>query len=188
MATVRLMEAHDRHFAWMAGAKSGPIRLTLPPGGIETPDTIGMLRGLNADLRRDGCRSCWMIVVGREVVGLCSFTHLPDGDGAVEFGYGIAASRRDRGFGTAAVTEMVKKVKRDRRVSCLVALTATNNFASMRVLERNGFEQTGTRIEPNEGLVIVWQRQTRQAMGVSLPARWSLRRLSEVARLAVGPR
>jgi len=187
---VELMEARDRHYSWMLGLARAPLGLRLPPGGVEDPDIITMLRDLTAGLKRAGCRSSWLIVSGREVVGLCSFKQVPDADGAVEFGYGIAASRRGCGYGTAAVAAMMKKVKRNRSVRCLVAETVVGNIASHRILEHNGFVRTGTCIDAEDGLLIVWQRTLypqRRLLAVIL-ASWAFKVRAEMARIAIWSR
>jgi RimJ/RimL family protein N-acetyltransferase len=158
---VTLIEAMDRHFAWMLGLRRAPGWLRLPPGGVDDAAVLELLRGVNIRLKAAGCRSSWLIVSGGEVVGLCCFKHPPDGEGCVEFGYGIAESRRRQGSGTAAVAAMVERVKRDSVVHCLVAETTANNIASHRILERNGFSRTGTRIDPEDGVLVVWRRVLR---------------------------
>lgn len=158
---VKLIEARDYHYAWMTGERPKAGGLFLPPGGVESPQVLDMLRELSAQVRRHCGPASWLIVAENEVVGLCSYKRLPDAEGTVEFGYGIAESRRGRGFGTAAVAALVGKAKRDPAVSRLIALTATNNIASQRILERNGFERAGSQIDPDEGLVVVWQMHMR---------------------------
>jgi RimJ/RimL family protein N-acetyltransferase len=155
--TAVLIGAQDRHFAWMLGAGKAPIGLRLPPGGVDETATLEMLRRLAAGLRGDGCRAFWMVAAGREVVGLCSYKHLPDADGTVEFGYGIAESRRSQGHGTAAVAALIKKARRDPAVKRLIAETVPNNLASIRVLEQNGFSRIGTRLDPHDGVLVVWE-------------------------------
>lgn len=162
---IRLIVARDRHFVWMAHGRAAvrwlPWALRLPPGGVEGPDILAMLRALTADLRRAGWRASWLVVAGGEVVGLISFRAPPDAEGNVEFGYGIAESRRNRGFGTAAVAALVRRAARIASIRRLIARTAADNHASQRVLTRCGFARTGTRIDPDEGLVVVWQKSLR---------------------------
>lgn len=155
---VKLIEARDRHFAWMLGKIKTMPGLKLPPGGVDIPETLILLRNLTSQLRKEGCRASWMVVSGREVIGLCSYTQLPDAYGDVRFGYGIAASRRCRGYGRAAVAAVIEKTRRDPAVRRLVAETATNNIPSHRILECNGFVRVGSRLDPEDGVLIVWQR------------------------------
>jgi RimJ/RimL family protein N-acetyltransferase len=155
---MRLIEAKDKHFSWMLGNRSFIVGLRLPPGGMGERAMLEMLRAEAVKLRKRGCRAYWVGVVGREIVGLCGYKRLPDETGTVDFGYGIADSRQGCGHGTAMVAALVEKARRDRTVKALIAETAVNNLASQRVLARNGFVRVDGRLDPDDGLLIVWRR------------------------------
>ena len=104
-----------------------------------------------------------MIVIDNEVVGLCGPKQAPDSDGTVEIGFGVASSRRGRGYATRAVAELINIASRDILLHRLRADTATANIASQRVLERNAFVRTGTRSDPEDGELIVWHRELKSA-------------------------
>lgn len=104
-----------------------------------------------------GCRAHWMILAGREVVGLCSYKQVPK-NGIAEIGYGIAPSKRGLGHATRAVAEILRAAELDPDVRVVTAETSIGNVASARVLEKNGFEQTGSRFDAEDGQLIVWQR------------------------------
>jgi RimJ/RimL family protein N-acetyltransferase len=156
---VRLIEAKDRHFAWMLGTGWVFGALRLPPGGLGDRGMLEMLRAEAAKLRKTGCRAYWLGVVGTEIVGLCGYKRLPDEVGTVDFGYGIAESRQGHGHGTALVAALVERAKRDRDVRVLIAETAVNNLASHRILIRNGFTRIGSRLDHDDGPLIVWRRE-----------------------------
>jgi RimJ/RimL family protein N-acetyltransferase len=157
-----LIAVKDKHFAWLLGERKHLLALRLAPDGIETPDILRMLRKQTSEMQAAGVRGSWLIVVDREVVGLCCYKKLPDADGGVEIAYGIAESRRGHGFASAAVAALVDRGRRNRRIRHLTAETLTNNLASHRVLERNGFQRIGTRIDPDDGVLVVWQRVLRR--------------------------
>lgn len=155
---TRLVEAVDAHFAWMLGEIPAPFpHLRLPPDGVDSPGIIRLLRDMTARLQKAGCRGCWLIVAGDEVVGLCSYKQPPSIEGKVEIGYGIAAGRRDRGYASRAVRAMLDHARRDSTISIVVAATASANIVSQRVLERNGFLRTGVSYDPDDGELIWWQ-------------------------------
>ncbi len=131
-----------------------------PPGGVDECEILEHVRAIASDLRDTGyAGGQWMMVAGGEVVGLCGFKAPPSTAGEVEVGYGVAASRRRRGHATAAIAAVVAAARRDSAVRAIVALTAPDNFASQRVLERNGFACEGTVIDPSDGaLVLRWRR------------------------------
>ncbi len=153
---VELVEAVDADFAWLLD--EGPARrgFTLAPGGIEPPDVMVIVRRMSADLRDAGCDGSWLIVHAGEVVGTCSFRR-PPADARVEIGYGIAPSRRNRGYATRAVGAILARAPL-YGVAVVEAETALANAASQRVLEHNGFTREGERDDPGDGRVVRWER------------------------------
>lgn len=154
---VRLIEAGDDDFAWMLGEGPGGCGLRLPPGGVDAPEILSLLRDVGAALRDQGQTSMWMIVADDEVVGLCGYKGLIDPDGTVEIGYGVAAGRRRQGHATAAITHMVAAAATDPQIRRLVAESAVGNDASRRVLAHAGFASTGRRTDPEEGELDLWR-------------------------------
>ena len=67
----------------------------------------------------------------------------PDGDGGLEVGYGVVASRRGRGYAVEAARALVE-LARAGGVRRIVAGVEPGNDASVRVLERLGMQHTGT--------------------------------------------
>ncbi|HZO95591.1 MAG TPA: GNAT family N-acetyltransferase [Candidatus Baltobacteraceae bacterium] len=155
---VRLVEAADGDFERMLddGSEVRP-GLRVPPGGVDKPFVLAIVRRIVAELHAAGSRSAWLVVAHGEVVGLCSYRRAPR-DGEVELGYGIAPSRRGRGYATAAVALMIDAAARDENVRRLVAETSVANVASTRVLEANGFEAVERLVNEEDGEVIRWRR------------------------------
>jgi RimJ/RimL family protein N-acetyltransferase len=134
--------------------------LRIPPGGVDEPFVLDIVRRIVAQLHAAGSRGAWLVVAHDEVVGLCSYRR-PPRDGEVEIGYGIASSRRRRGYAKAAVMRMLDAAARDEHVRCFLAETAVANPASGRVLEASGFEAEGRRVDAEDGEVIRWRRVVR---------------------------
>lgn len=86
----------------------------------------------------------WLIVDddGR-VAGECGAKSLPDADGAVEIGYGLAGPSRGRGLGTGAVRALVEELHTTYGARVLRAEVAPDNVPSRRVLEKLGFAVAG---------------------------------------------
>lgn len=99
-------------------------------------------------------QSAWAIVTSTEAVGLISFISAPS-ESIVEIGFGVGERRRGRGYASAAV-RAVAALARDAGLSCLTAETASDNHASQRVLERNGFVRGAEREDPVDGHLIGW--------------------------------
>jgi RimJ/RimL family protein N-acetyltransferase len=154
---VRLLRATDDHFAWLLNEAAAPRHLRQPPGGVDTPEMLRMMRGMLARLHAAGCNGHWLILDRDEVVGLCGYTHPPDEAREVDIGYGIAASRRRRGYATGAVGLMVRQAWADPAIDTVAAMTVLDNVASHGVLKRNGFARLMTRDDPDEGPVIIWR-------------------------------
>lgn len=144
----------------MLGATRGREGLCLPPGGVDDPDVLRTVRGMTNKLHAAGCTASWMVVRDGEVVGLCSYKRPPT-EGRVEIGYGTAPQRRHTGVATAAVAAIVQIAGADPAVEALTAETASNNLASQRVLEKNGFARTGHRIDEEDGEVFCWLKTLR---------------------------
>jgi RimJ/RimL family protein N-acetyltransferase len=154
---IDLVAVEEADFEWMLGRGDSRHGLLLPPGGVDEPKTLSIVRRMNEALLKAHDRGAWMIVRDGEVVGLCSYIR-PPADGEVEIGFGIAATRRNRGYASAAVAAVLQAAREDPLVAVVVARTATGNPASQRVLERNGFTQAGTDFDDEDGDVILWRR------------------------------
>jgi RimJ/RimL family protein N-acetyltransferase len=155
---VHLLRATDDHFAWLLNEAVAPSGLCLPEGGVDDPVVLKILRRLTAKLHSAGCHASWLIVDQDEVVGLCSFKRPPDDALIAEIGYGVAGSRRRKGYATMGVDLVIKEVANSKAASQLRAETVIANFPSQRVLERNGFSICGTRVDAEDGDLLIWSR------------------------------
>ncbi len=163
------LEASDRDFAALI-AGQGPRNLKLPDGNIERPEILAMLRDLANSIRPDFVPAGWLIVSEGEIVGLCSLVKPPAG-GTIFIGYGIAETRRRRGFASAGVSAVLAWARNDPRIDCVCAETAIDNLASQRVLERNGFVRTGRRDDAEDGEMVCWEHILAPAETVSITPR-----------------
>ena len=154
---TKLIELEDADFNWLLDENASPRgELRRPPGGVDQPPVMGVIRRMNQRLAAAGCNCAWMIIEDGEVVGLCSFK-TPPSEGKAEIGYGIAPSRRKRGYATSAVGAIIEVARTDPAVTALVAETAVSNPASERVLEKNGFSKVGRRHDTDDGPMSLWQ-------------------------------
>ena len=72
-------------------------------------------------------------------VGTIGFYGPPDDDGQVTIGYGLVPDARGSGYATEAVGGFVELCRSHPEVRAILADTDTDNLASQRVLEKNGF-------------------------------------------------
>ncbi|MBY8842948.1 GNAT family N-acetyltransferase [Streptomyces sp. SP2-10] len=68
----------------------------------------------------------------------------PPAEGVLEIGYGVVASRRGRGYATEAARELTAFALAAEGVHSVVAGVELTNPASVRVLEKAGFERRDT--------------------------------------------
>ncbi|WP_395830461.1 GNAT family N-acetyltransferase [Elstera sp.] len=159
MTLLQLSPASDADFAWLLAPHTAhPGGLTVAPGGLETESTLRRLRGLAETLRRQHPPGAWLMVQGPEIVGLIGYKLAPDSEGRVEFGYGLAESRRRLGFGTQAVAALVRDATEDSDIRLLYAETLVGNIGSQKVLRANGFHQSATREDAEDGALLCWSR------------------------------
>ena len=85
----------------------------------------------------------WMIELkdGTHVGELC-FKGI-DESGSTETGYGIAEDYQNCGYATEAVNAVVDWALEQNAINCVTAEVDKENIASIRVLEKSGFELTG---------------------------------------------
>lgn len=81
----------------------------------------------------------------------------------VEIGYGMADACAGRGFATAGVALMLEEAFCGGQIAAVTAETSVENIASERVLEKNGFKQTGLRLDAEEGCLKQWRRSSMNA-------------------------
>ena len=153
---TRLLEATDEHFLWFARGQGRMGGLGLPPGGLEDPAVLPIVRRMTARLREAGCRGSFLMIQDDEVVGTCGYKW-PPRNGVVEIGYGVAAARRRLGHATRGLAALLDWARRDPAVGVVTAETAVGNYASHRVVTANGFAQAGSRYDREDGDLFLWR-------------------------------
>lgn len=83
----------------------------------------------------------------------------PDAFGVVEIGYGLSPAVRGQGLATEAIGALIEHLRTASGITAVTAETAVSNVASQRVLEKNGFERTGTSWSRDDGDLITWARR-----------------------------
>jgi [ribosomal protein S5]-alanine N-acetyltransferase len=96
-------------------------------------------------------------VDGDTLVGWGGFKGAPSPDGEIELGYEIAPGLRGRGLATAAVEEMLRVAWAEPEVRSVIAHTLAERNASVRVLEKMGFEHEAEIADPDDGPVWRWR-------------------------------
>lgn len=83
----------------------------------------------------------WFLVKksDRVVIGSADFKNLPDKNGEVEIGYGLAKNFEHNGYMTETVKAMCDWALKQPNISHVIAETEIDNFASENILKRCGF-------------------------------------------------
>jgi len=87
----------------------------------------------------------WMIIKkeGRQIIGDAGFKGRPDAYGAVDIGYGLTESERRKGYAAEATQKLVQWALAQPAVKMVTARCLRPNAASVAVLQKLQFEETG---------------------------------------------
>lgn len=115
-----------------------------------------------ASRRRAGEPEGWAATIvdrgALEAIGQVGCVAPPDGEGVVEIRYATNADQRDRGVATEAGGAFVEWLLGHPDVRAVVAECRVDNAASVRVIEKLGFELVDER-EDGEGRVLRWVKR-----------------------------
>jgi [ribosomal protein S5]-alanine N-acetyltransferase len=98
----------------------------------------------------------FLVISADQIVGEIGAKHLPDKDGAVDVGYGIAASQRRRGFAAEALQAFLVFAFQRPEVKRVKAECLVTNQGSIAVLRKLGFVCTGEH-DSEEGRLFSWE-------------------------------
>ena len=94
-------------------------------------------------LERDD-QHVFVILAGERIAGAATLSHVVRGPlQSANLGYWVAERANSRGLATKAVAEVITVAFGELGLHRLEAGTLTDNLASQRVLEKNGFERIG---------------------------------------------
>ena len=99
-----------------------------------------------------------LIVVDKLIVGMCGFKNIPKEDDSVEIGYGVIPSQQRKGFATRAVEVLLTEAFSQMEIKSVIAHTALSNYPSQKILQKNEFIQQGSKIDLDDGELLIWQR------------------------------
>jgi [ribosomal protein S5]-alanine N-acetyltransferase len=97
------------------------------------------------------------------VVGMCGFKGPPSSDGVVEIAYGVNPDHQGKGYATEAARALTDFAFSSGKVRLVRAHTLPEPNASTRVLTKCGFRRIGEVIDPEDGLVWRWEKESESA-------------------------
>lgn len=133
------------------------------PGDL--PDHLdNFLQFRIADLTEDPSAQPWLgraIVLTaangeRRIIGSVGFHAPPDADGRAEVGYRVEPGYRRQGVATEVVRALFDWAAREHGVSRFRASVSPGNEASLAVIHRFGFRQTGAQMDDIDGEELVF--------------------------------
>ncbi len=139
------------------------IGASVPP---ELPDRLDhFLQFRIADLSVDPSAQPWLgraIVLTaadgtRRIIGSAGFHAPPDPDGRVEIGYRVEPDYRRQGVATEVVHALLDWAAHEHDVQRFRASVAPHNAASLAIVGRLGFRQTGVQIDDIDGEELVFE-------------------------------
>jgi ribosomal-protein-alanine N-acetyltransferase len=156
MAFMRHLVARD------LAAAEAEIGAQVPANLPDTLDTFLQFR--IADLSLDPAAQPWLgraIVLtatdgSRQIIGSCGFHAPPGPDGRVEVGYRVEPSYRRQGVASEVVRALFDWAH-SQGVDRFRASVSPGNVASLAVVGRLGFRQTGVQMDDIDGEELVFQ-------------------------------
>ena len=157
MRFMRMLLARDLESA------AAEIGASVPP---ELPDRLDhFLQFRIADLSEDPSAQPWLgraIVLTevdgtRRIIGSAGFHAPPNPDGRVEIGYRVEPDYRRQGVATEVVHALLDWAAHEHDVQQFRASVAPHNMASLAIVGRLGFRQTGVQIDDIDGEELVFE-------------------------------
>jgi RimJ/RimL family protein N-acetyltransferase len=91
------------------------------------------------------------------VVGRIGFHAEPDARGALEVGYEVEPTYRRRGYALEAVEALFGWATREHGIRHFVASVGPSNVASLALVQKLGFVQTGSQWDDEDGKELVFE-------------------------------
>jgi RimJ/RimL family protein N-acetyltransferase len=154
---MRLLLARDLDSA------AAEIGASVPP---DLPDRLdNFLQFRISDLEVDPTAQPWLgraIVLTevdgtRRIIGSAGFHAPPDANGRVEIGYRVEPGHRRQGVATEVVRALFDWAAREHGVRKFRASVSPDNVASLAIIGRLGFRQTGVQIDDVDGEELVFE-------------------------------
>jgi RimJ/RimL family protein N-acetyltransferase len=129
----------------------------LAPDGSDAFFLRVQLERVRADPdHRDWCGRLIIRLADGAVVGRCGFHGPPWAVGRAEIGYTVLPAWRGQGFATEAAAALVAWGF-DQGEATVFATVAPANLASLAVVRKLGFVETGSQIDDIDGLELVFE-------------------------------
>lgn len=134
-----------------------------PPAAWPDEHDASFLRLRRDQMLRDAGRREWgvrAIVLGGAMIGHAGFhgppgTNGPAAPDAVEIGYTVFEPWRGRGYAREAAAALIAWARDERGIRRFIASVAPDNAASLAIVRRLGFVETGEQWDEEHGLELL---------------------------------
>ncbi len=123
-------------------------------------DLRGLLKRRLAQLEKNPLEQAFLarsIVFDGQMIGVIGFHAMSDGHGRFEVGYRIFPEFRHQGFALEAVMGLFDWARLEPDVSTFVASVSPRNLASLALIAKLGFVQTGRQWDADDGEELVFE-------------------------------
>ncbi|MFG1838583.1 GNAT family N-acetyltransferase [Micromonospora sp. NPDC049175] len=143
---LEIREFGPQDAAQVAEFVAADDRTALPPGSPHTVADVNewMTRIVRRRLDGDGVLLALVDVAGGEIVGSIGLRDVDWKAGRGEIGYGVRASCRGRGHASTAARVVGRWALTDGGLRRVQLHARLDNFASLRVAEKAGYQREGT--------------------------------------------
>jgi ribosomal-protein-alanine N-acetyltransferase len=126
-------------------------------GYLEFPEALTFTREqLQAGAPPEWWSHLFIHTADKALIGLGGYVGVPDPNGQVEIGYGIAPAYRGQGYATEAAQAMITNAFAHDSVQTVIAHTLAEQNASVQVLTKCGLRVVDTIESPEEGNIWRW--------------------------------
>lgn len=126
----------------------------------ENPECLEVLKVYPDFYNRVGYNKPWIgyfaTIDGKEIVGGGGYKGKPK-DGKIEIAYGTFKKYQGQGIGTEICKQLVLLSLQTDPAIKITARTLPDNYASIEVLKKNGFECLGIIYDEEDGNVFEWE-------------------------------
>jgi len=114
----------------------------LMPGEVKDAIRNDLLPKITDTTKDPLYHTMWLVVEKKQsaIIGGICFHGGPDENGEVEIGYGIDEPFQNRGYMSETIAGFIHWVGKNNKAKVINAETESENIASIRVLEKNGFK------------------------------------------------
>ncbi|MFD3001467.1 GNAT family N-acetyltransferase [Pontibacter toksunensis] len=125
----------------------------------DNPECVVILNVFQEHYKKVGFQKPWIAYFASndkgEIIGGGGFKGEPK-NGRVEISYGTFKKFEGQGIGTRICQQLVSLALQTEPSISVTARTLPENRASIKILERNGFESIGTVYDDEDGNVLEW--------------------------------